>query len=338
MKIRVSTQMDGDLYCFYQEEAEKPRISPGEILVRIEASSLNYHDLAVVDGRRKIPEGLVPLNDGAGIVEEVGEGVTEFETGDRVMSRFFPRWIAGKPSHDRLFEVPGDQVDGFAVRYVTRAATAFTRIPQGYSLLEAATLPCAAMTAWRALFVEGRIRPGSVVVTQGAGGMSVFALQFAKVAGATVIATSSSEAKMARLRELGADHVLNYRENPAWGRQVLKLTEGRGADLVVEVGGGDTLLQSAIAARIGGQIALIGALDGAMSENPTRLLLSRNITLSGLSVANRDDQMEMVRAIEATGLKPVIDRVFALGELRDAFLYQKAGRHFGKICVDYGLR
>lgn len=306
---------------------------PGEIAVRVQANSLNYHDYAVVSGVLPATDGRIPMSDGAGEVTALGAGVTDFAPGDRVMSTFFPHWPAGPVSATRTLGVPGDHVDGFAAESVCRPAAAFTRIPEGYSMTEAATLPCAALTAWRALFVENQIGPGSCVLTQGSGGVSVFALQFAKAAGARVIATSSSREKLARLRELGADHVINYRDTPQWGAAVLELTDGLGVDEVVEIGGSGTLPQSIEATRVGGHISLIGVLSGWGGEVPTAMMMWKNITVSGITVGSIEDQRNMVTAIDATGLKPVIDRSFPLDEIAAAFRHQASQQHFGKICL-----
>src|SRR5438477_2759395 len=234
--------------------AEPRRPGPGEVLVRVHASSLNYHDYVVVTGGIPTPDGRVPMSDGAGEVVEVGppapDGPAPFTAGSRVMSTFFPRWPDGGPSKDRTDGVPGDNVDGFASEYVTVPSSWLTQQPQGYEHAQAATLPCAALTAWRALMVDGPLCPGEVVVVQGTGGVSIFALQFAKAAGATVIATSSSDEKLERLKQLGADHVVNYLRQPQWAKAVAEVTGGQGADHVVEIGGPQTLAQSLRACRV----------------------------------------------------------------------------------------
>jgi NADPH:quinone reductase-like Zn-dependent oxidoreductase len=306
----------------------------GEITVRIRASSLNYHDYAVVSGMWPPAVPRIPMSDGAGEVVAVGEGVNEFAIGDHVVSTFFPGWQEGQPEIDDMGTVPGDGVDGFACQQVTMAAIGFTHAPKGYSHAEAATLTCAGLTAWRALMVDGPLKPGETVLIQGTGGVSVFALQFAKVAGATVIATSSSDAKLARLETLGADHLINYRKHENWGDLVRELTAGRGVDHVIEVGGPATLAQSMVAARIGGHIAVVGILSGMTGTLPLLSVLTRQLRLQGLVVGSRRHQIEMIRAIEATGLRPIIDRHFPLEELVEAFRYQETNRHFGKICLD----
>lgn len=306
----------------------------GEITVRIRASSLNYHDYAVVSGMwpPKVPR--IPMSDGAGEVVAVGEGVNEFAIGDHVVSTFFPGWQEGQPEIDDMGTVPGDGVNGFACEQVTTAAIGFTHAPKGYSHAEAATLTCAGLTAWRALMVDGPLKPGETVLIQGTGGVSVFALQFAKIAGATVIATSSSDEKLARLETLGADHLINYRKHENWGDLVRELTAGCGVDHVIEVGGPLTLAQSMVAARIGGHIAVIGILSGMTGTLPLLSVLTRQLRLQGLVVGSRRHQIEMIRAIEATGLRPIIDRHFPMEELVEAFRYQETNRHFGKICLD----
>jgi NADPH:quinone reductase-like Zn-dependent oxidoreductase len=258
----------------------------------------------------------------------------DFKAGDAVIGTFFPRWLDGPVSAQVRVGVPGDHVDGYACEYATVPALALTRSPAGYSHAEAATLPCAALTAWRALMVNGPVLPGETVLVQGTGGVSVFALQFAKAAGATVVATSSSDEKLERLRALGADHLINYRETPKWARAVVDFTGGQGADHVVEVGGSGTLGQSLHACRVGGHISMIGVLAGVQGPVSTATLMSKNIRLQGITVGSRRHQIEMVRAIDATGLRPVIDRHFALDAIADAFRHQAAGRHFGKIVLD----
>lgn len=309
---------------------------PGQIRVRIHASSLNFHDYAVAAGLIPTTDGRIPMADGAGVVEAIGAGVTEFAPGDRVVSCFFPTWLEGPPRIGDFSTTPGDGIDGYARERVVVPATWFTRAPAGYSHAEAATLTTAGLTAWRALVVDGSLKAGDSVLVLGTGGVSIFALQIARAMGAAVIATSSSDAKLERLRALGAAHTINYKTTPEWGRRVLELTSGRGVDIVVEVGGPGTLPQSIRAARIGGHIALIGVLTGRAGEVPTALLMAKQQRLQGLIVGSRRQQTDFVRALETTGIKPVIDKTFPLEEIADAFRYEAAGRHFGKICADIG--
>lgn len=314
--------------------AEPGAPGPGQIKVRLRASSLNYHDYLVVKGVIPTPDDRIPMSDGAGEVLEVGEGVTEFAVGDLAVSTFFPDWIDGETPDRGFTRVPGDGIDGYAREIVVGAATDFTRAPKGYSAAEAATLTCAGVTAWRALVVDGALKAGDTVLVQGTGGVSMFALQIAKAFGATVIATSSSDAKLERLKGLGADHLINYRADPAWGATTRKITQGRGVDHVVEIGGAGTLPQSVVASRVGGHIALIGVLAGFAGDFPSATVMGKSIRLIGLTVGSRRHQIDMVRAIDATGIRPVLDKAFPLAELGAAFAHQESNTHFGKIVVD----
>jgi len=314
-------------------EAAAPKA--GEITVRLHASSLNYHDFAVVSGMWGPSERRIPMADGAGEVVAVGAGVSEFKVGDSVVSTFFPDWLDGQATVEGFGRVPGDGLDGYAREQVTAAATSFTLAPQGFSHAEAATLTTAGLTAWRALMSDDHLKPGDTVLVQGTGGVSIFALQFAKLAGATVIATSSSDAKLERLKALGADHLINYKSTPAWGEKVRELTDNRGVDHVIEVGGPATLEQSMIAARIGGHVSLIGILTGLAGQLPLVRALVRHIRLPGVLVGSRSQQLATVRAIDANGLQPVVDKHFELEQIVEAFRYQESNRHFGKICLTW---
>lgn len=308
---------------------------PGELRVRVHASSLNFHDYAVAIGMLPAADGRIPMSDGAGVVEAVGAGVDEFKVGDHVVSCFFPGWLDGEPTVRDFATTPGDGVDGYAREWIVKPAHWFTRAPAGFSHAEAATLTTAGLTAWRALVVNGGLKAGDTVLVMGTGGVSIFALQFAKLMGATVIATSSSDEKLERLRALGADHTINYKTCADWGAKAFELTGGRGVDHVVEVGGPATLPQSIAAVRVGGHIALIGILTGIGGDVPTIALMLKQARLQGLVVGSRQHQIEMVRAIEAGGLRPVIDRSFPLEEIADAFRHQASGAHFGKICLEF---
>jgi NADPH:quinone reductase-like Zn-dependent oxidoreductase len=307
----------------------------GDIQVRIHASSLNYHDLMVVSGASPTADKRIPMADGAGTVTAVGEAVTEFAVGDAVVSCFFPGWQAGHTLPAGFASVPGDGVDGFAREYVTLPASAFTHAPKGYSHEEAATLTTAGLTAWRALVVDAGIRAGDTVLVLGTGGVSIFALQLAKSMGARVIATTSSDAKKQRLLALGADAVINYREQPQWGDAVLAATGGRGADIVVEVGGAGTLPQSIRACAVGGHIALIGVLTGFSGDVPTTEMMMKQQTLKGLVVGSREHQQDMVRALDTFSWRPVIDSRYPLARIAEAFSHQQSGQHFGKICLSF---
>lgn len=332
MKV-ASLKKPGGLDKIAIEERPDPTPGPGEILVRCRATSLNFHDFAVVSGMIPADDGRIPMSDGAGDVVAVGDGVTKFKIGDKVISTFFPDWLSGPPRLADFRGVPGDGMDGYAAELVAMPETAFTRMPEGYSYGEAATLPCAALTAWRGMFVEGRVKPGDWVLTQGTGGVSIFALQFARAAGARVIATSSSDEKLEKLKELGATHVINYKDTSDWGRKAFELTGGRGVDEVVEIGGPGTLDQSIDASALGGHISLIGVLTGISGEVPTAKFFQKNLTMSGITVGSRAHQEDMIAAIEANGLKPVISDTFKLDELATAFGHQIGQKHFGKIVV-----
>lgn len=307
----------------------------GEIRVRLHASSLNYHDYGIVSGRMPTADGRIPMADGAGVVEAVGAGVADFAEGDRVVSTFFPHWLDGAPPIGDFTTTPGDGIDGYARECVVHPARYFTHAPQSYSHAEAATLTTAGVTAWRALVVDGLIKAGDSVLVLGTGGVSIFALQLAKAMGATVIATSSSDDKLERVRALGADHCINYKATPEWGAAVRDLTDGRGADHVVEVGGPGTLPQSIDAVKIGGHIALIGVLTGASGEVPTARLMAKHARLQGLIVGSRREQQDLIRALDVTGIRPVIDRSFALDQIADAFRHEESGAHLGKIVLEW---
>ena len=310
--------------------------TPGqdEILVKICASSLNFHDYAIVAGFMPTMDGRIPMADGAGVVEAVGSGVTEFKVGDHVVSCFFPTWEDGAPKFPGFFNVPGDGTDGYAREWVVRPTNYFTKAPVGFSHAEAATLPTAGVTAWRALVVDGALKAGETVLVMGTGGVSIFALQLAKSMGARVIATSSSDEKLEYLKSMGADHTINYREHADWGAKAFALAGGKGVDHVVEIGGQGSLAQSIAAVKVGGHIALIGVLAGMKGDIPIPPLLMKQIRLQGLLVGSRQDQKDLIRAIEVLGLRPVMDRSFPFEQIADAFRYQISGAHFGKICLE----
>lgn len=335
MKV-MRVRAPGGLERLFRSDQEDPGApGPGEIRVALSGSSLNYHDLAVANGWMPTADGRIPLADGAGTVESVGAGVGEFAVGDRVVSCFFPDWQAGEPVNGDFSRTPGDGIDGFARESVVLPATAFTHAPRGYDAVEAATITTAGLTAWRALVVEGQLKAGDTVLLLGTGGVSIWALQIAKLMGATVAITSSSGEKLERARDLGADFLLNYREQPEWGRAVVDWTGGRGVDHVVEVGGPGTLGQSITAVRLGGHISMIGVLTGGAGEVPTAALMSKQARMKGIIVGSRSHQQDFVRALDTAGIKPVIDRRFALEQLGEAFAYELSAAHFGKIGVEW---
>ena len=329
----IRTGTPATLESLHLVEADEPgQPGAGEILVRIRASSLNYHDYAAVSGMIPVAQGRIPMSDGAGEVVAIGENVREFAVGDHVVSTFFPNWIDGHCPSDGFRFVPGDGMDGYACELARMPATAFTHVPRGYSHAEAATLTCAGLTAWRALVSDGPLIAGQTVLVQGSGGVSIFALQIAKAMGARVIATSSSDEKLERMRAMGADVTINYKSQPDWGKAVAKASGG-GVDHVVEIGGAGTLGQSSIATRPGGHIALIGVLAGFSGDFPSAVLMQKQIRLQGLTVGSRRQQQDFIRAIDANGIRPVIDSHYPLADLADAFRHQIAGAHFGKIVV-----
>ena len=315
-------------------ETSDPQPQFGEVLVRWHATSLNFHDYLVANGSIPVADGQGPMSDGAGEVIAVGEGVSAWQAGDRVMALFFPDWLDGPASYAATKLISGESAPGFATEMSCVRSQSLTSMPADYSYAEAATLPCAALTAWRALVVEGQIKTGDRVLVEGTGGMSIFALQIAKAAGAYVYATTSSDEKAQRLTELGADHVLNYHTDEKWGKTVFKHSNG-GVEHVLDVGGGSTLAQSVEAVGFCGNIVSIGILGGRKAEFILPKLFFKHARISGVAVANRRAQQEMVRAIEQSKWRPVIDKSFSLEELADAFRYQESGQHFGKIVIEY---
>lgn len=316
-------------------ELPTPTPKSNEILVQWHATSLNYHDYLVAIGGIPVADGRIPMSDGAGEVIAVGKDVLEWEKGDQVMSLFFQGWHEGKPTAQKMAALSGELVNGFAVEQSCVSADAVTKIPDGYTYAEAATLPCAAVTAWRALIVEGKLQAGDTVLIEGTGGMSIFALQIAKAAGAKVYATTSSNKKAERLLKMGVESVVNYKEDERWGKTIHKMTRG-GVDHVLDVGGGSTMNQSIEAAAIGGHIASIGILGNGRKGSITfPKLFFKHLRMTGLAVGSRAMQQKLVDSIHISGWKPVIDKSFSLEELADAFRYQETGQHFGKIVVEY---
>ncbi len=319
-------------------ERDEPRPKPDEVVVRFRAASLNFRDVMVASGtynpRMKLPA--TPLSDGAGEVIEVGSEVSSWKVGDRVMPIFAQRWFDGDVTAETRMTAlgAGPQWDGIFREQAAFRQDALVLIPEHLSFEEAATLPCAALTAWNALTVSGRLKAGETVLTLGTGGVSIFGAQFAKLFGARVIATSSSDEKIEKLKSLGADETINYRTHEDWDKVVLDLTEKRGVDHVVEVGGAGTLAKSINAARIGGHIAMIGALDTEGSFNHVPIFM-KAIRLQGIFVGSRKMFEDMLRAVKFARLKPVIDRVFAFDEIGKALNYMKSGSHFGKIVIRY---
>lgn len=313
-----------------------PEPEPGEVLVKFHAASLNYRDVMVVSGtynpRMKLPA--VPFSDGAGEITGVGDGVTKWKVGDRVMPIFAQRWFDGDSSEEKRRTSLGAGADweGVLREYGTFSQESVVRVPEHLSYEEASTLPCAALTAWNAVEFSGKVKPGESVLTLGTGGVSIFAAQFAKLSGARVISTSGSNDKIEKLHELGISETINYREREDWDKAVLEIAGKPGVDHVVEVGGAGTLAKSINAVRIGGHVAMIGALTGAAGFNPTTVFM-KAIRLQGIYTGPRSMFEDMNKAISVNQMRPVIDRVFEFDEVREALKYMDSGSHFGKIVV-----
>jgi len=316
-------------------ERPDPKPGPGQVRIAVKAWSLNYRDLMVAKGAYGAPPpaGRIPLSDGVGEVVDVGAGVTRVKAGDRVAGCFMQGWTAGAPSADVAATALGGAIDGMLAEEVVLSEQGVVKVPQHLTDEEAATLPCAAVTAWNALVREARVKAGDVVVLQGTGGVSLIALQFAKLHGARCIITSSSDDKLALARKLGADDCINYRASPDWDKAVLALTGGRGADCVVEVGGAGTLEKSLAAVRFGGIITLIGVLTGTAGPIPTAAILRRHLRVQGIYVGSREMFEEMNRAIAQHGLRPHIDRSFTFDQTRAAYEHLASAGHAGKIVI-----
>jgi NADPH:quinone reductase-like Zn-dependent oxidoreductase len=317
-------------------ERPDPKPGPGQVLVRMKAASLNYRDLVVVTGGYGpgLPLPLVPLSDGAGEVVEIGEGVARVKRGDRVAGIFMQRWISGEITEEAAGSALGGVIDGVLAEQVVFQQDGLVHVPDHLSWEEAASLPCAAVTAWNALFCSGHLQPSHTVLTLGTGGVSIFALQFARLAGATVIATTGKEEKAERLRELGAAEVIHYRSTPEWFRPVRAFTAGRGVDQVIEVGGAATIEQSLRSVRCGGLLSFIGRVAGPGEFNPNWIFL-KTVRVQGIYVGSREMFEAMNRAVAAHCLRPAIDRVFPFEEAREALHYLESGAHFGKVCIRF---
>ena len=318
---------------------ERPDLKPshGQVLIKLRSLSLNYRDLMVVKGlyNPKLPLPLIPFSDGVGEVVAVGSGVTRVNIGDRVAGIFFQKWLAGELTAEKAESALGGAIEGMLAEYVILHEDGVVRVPEHLTDEEAASLPCAAVTAWNALFTSGGLKAGDTVLIQGTGGVSIFALQFALLAGARVIATSSSDEKLERVLQLGASDGINYKQTPDWSKKVRELTAGDGVDYVVEVGGAGTLTESLRAVRYGGQISLIGVLTGGSAEINTASILMKNVKVQGIYVGSREMFEAMNSAIALHKLHPVCDRVFDFHQAPQALKYMETGSHFGKICIRF---
>ncbi len=314
----------------------EPTVGPRDVKLRMKAASLNARDLMMVRGtynpRQPLP--LVPLSDGVGEVVETGSEVRGVSMGDRVSPIFAAGWLSGEVTREKLATTRGGPLPGVLAESIVVPADSVVRVPSYLSDVEAATLPCAALTAWSALVEQGHLAAGETVLVEGTGGVSVFALQIAKLFGATVIATSSSDMKLERARSLGAQHGINYEAIPAWGREAKKLTDDRGVDHVVEVGGAGTLGEALKAVRPGGTISVIGVLSGSETSVSLVPLLMQNIRLQGVFVGHKESFIRMNRAFEAATLHPVVDEVFPFERARQALERMASAEHFGKIVIE----
>jgi len=334
VEIRGAFGLDNLVQALVVTERPDPRPGFGQALLRLRAASLNYRDLLTVQGKynpkQKLP--LIPCSDGAGEVVEVGEGVDRVRPGDRVCPIFAQRWIAGQPTREKARSTLGGPLDGTLAELMVLDQEGLVKVPEHLTDEEAAALPCAALTAWSAL-MEAGVEAGHTVLVQGTGGVSLFALQLARLLGARVIVTSSRDDKLRRALDLGASDGVNYRATPEWGARVKEITGGEGVDLVVEVGGAGTLEQSLRAVRFGGAISLIGNLAGLDAQVRLSLIFMQRVRVLGIFVGHRESFEAMNRAIALHRMRPVIDQVFPLEQSRAAFERMAAGDHFGKICV-----
>jgi NADPH:quinone reductase-like Zn-dependent oxidoreductase len=314
-------------------ERPAPTLGPSDVRVRVRAVSLNFRDLNLVKGARKRKAPVVPASDGAGEVVEVGAAVKRHAPGDRVAAAFFPTWLAGDLSDYHHARALGGGQDGMLAEEVVLPESAWVAMPKRLSFEAAATLPCAGVTAYHALFEAAQLRAGDVVLVQGTGGVSMFGLQLAKAAGARVIVTSSSATKRERALSLGADHVIDYKADPTWGESARAWTGGRGADIVIEVGGPGTFDQSVAALRYGGTMSILGVLTGLRGEVNTYGVFHKALRISGVYVGSVAMFEGLVRALEANRIDPIIDRTFGFAEVKDAYAHLASGTHFGKVVV-----
>jgi NADPH:quinone reductase-like Zn-dependent oxidoreductase len=318
-------------------EREKPRPGTGEVLVRLTAASINYRDIRMAQGvyNPKLKRPMIPLSDGAGIVEETGPGVSRFKNGDRVAACFMQKWIDGPVTREKAASALGGGIDGVLREFALFSEEGLVRAPDSLSDEEVAALPCAAVTAWHALFEHTCAAPGDSVLIQGTGGVSMFAFQFAKAAGLRTIVTSSSDQKLERVKKMGASEVINYKSTPKWEEEARRLTYGQGVDHVIEVGGSDTMPRSLRAIRMQGAISVIGVLSGTEpTVSPTSILMN-TIRVQGVYVGSRAMFERMNRAIEFHSIRPVIDRIFPWAEIKTALHYMESQQHFGKICLRF---
>lgn len=314
-------------------EKSRPDLRPGDVRVRVRAVSLNYRDLMVARGSKKRAKRIVPASDGAGEVVEVGSGVRRLAVGDRVAAAFFPTWLDGSLAEEHHANALGGSLDGMLAEEVVLPESAWVKIPSRYSFEQGSTLPCAGVTAWHALFEAATLVPGETVLVQGGGGVSTFAVQLARAAGAEVVATSSSPDKRARLEQMGAMATIDYTADAKWGETARAAAGNGGVDLVIEVGGAGTFDQSVASLRYGGRMSILGILAGTQGPINTYAIFHKNIRIHGVYVGSVAMFERLVRALERSQIAPVIDRVFAFRETREAYEHLASGKHFGKVVI-----
>ena len=333
MKKYVLNPAEKGIDALHVQELTSRQLAPREVCVRVHAASLNYRDLITVN--MGVSHELIPLSDGAGVVEDVGEEVVHLKKGDRVVGLFFPLWQSGNMDANKFAAARGGvPTDGMLAHYVYGLEDSFVKFPNYLTYEEASTLPCAGLTAWNALVVRGQLQAGETIVIQGTGGVALFALQLAKTIGARVILLSSDDEKLEKAGQMGADELINYNKNTNWEELVGEKTFRIGADLVLELGGGGTLARSIEAVKIGGRISLVGVLTGFEGQINPLPIMRKSLTINGIYVGSRDMQEQFHRALEANKIHPVIDRVFKFEQVKEAYAFMQSARHFGKIVID----
>ena len=332
MKKYVIKPGEKGINALHIQEMTSRQLKPREVCVRVYATSLNYRDLINVN--MGVSQELIPLSDGAGMVEEVGKEVTDLKKGDRVVGLFFPLWQSGDIDAYKFSSARGGEpTNGMLAQYVYGHEDSFLKFPEYLSYEEASTLPCAGLTAWNALVVHGKLKSGETIVILGTGGVALFALQLSKKVGARVILLSSKEKKLEKAKEMGADELINYKKNPNWDDLVLEKTSQIGADLVLELGGGGTLARSISSVKINGRISLVGVLTGFDGQVNPLPILRKSLSVNGIYVGSRDMQKQFHKALEVNEIHPVIDRVFKFDQVKEAYEYMQSGQHFGKIVI-----
>ncbi len=332
MKKVVIKPGETGVTAIHVEEMMPRQLDPNEVRIRVHATSINYKDILMV--KRGISRELIPLSDGAGIVEEVGSAVTRLKPSDRVIGLFFPLWQSGSIDSYKFSSVRGSvPTDGMLSQMVSGHEDGFVKFPEYLSYEEAATLPCAGVTAWNALIVQGQLKPGETLVILGTGGVALFGLQLAKTTGARVIILSSSDEKLQKAKQMGADELINYGLNPNWEKLVLEKAAQVGADLILELGGLGTLARSMASTKINGRISMVGVLTGTDGQVDPMPILRKALSVNGIYVGSRDMQMQLHKSLEANKIHPVIDRIFPFDKVQDAYEYMQSGKHFGKIVI-----